>query len=177
MDRSRRTIPAITVPSFEAFRVCSSFPIHEIDHLQEVFNSSRYTFDFTVGKKGYTCGRITTTAEFNSYADLFDFYAHTGGLEHAKVYAPFKRVKYLGHLVHIPGNWRELFQVYSFPCLHGIDGLPHQLLLLKYGKYEDSVLARRILFLCSFILSVLLNSKITLPVSTEKTTSMNSFLR
>ena len=71
----------------------------------------KYIVNFLAGQQCHTCARITTKDAFNSYADIFDHYVEAHPRGHEKSYTPFKRTMYLGHLVHIPSNWRELLQV------------------------------------------------------------------
>lgn len=106
---------------------------------------SRNVFDFTAPGDGCTCGRVTTKADFNSYSDVFDHLINSYQ-KVIKITTPFKRVKYLGHLVHIPGNWRELLQV-SFPLLsQPIAQLSIQLLLLQYGNKQSFSMADGMIF-------------------------------
>lgn len=84
---------------------------NEIGLLRKEKGMDKYIVNFLAGQQCHTCARITTKDAFNSYADIFDHYVEAHPSGHEKSYTPFKRTMYLGHLVHIPSNWRELLQV------------------------------------------------------------------
>ncbi|KAK8797226.1 hypothetical protein WA158_004436 [Blastocystis sp. Blastoise] len=77
-------------------------------HIQDKFNSSGYIFHLR-WEDYHTCARITRSDFWGPYCDIFYEYKPLSKTNFPSL-GPFKKIKYLGHLVSIPSNWRELLQ-------------------------------------------------------------------
>ncbi|KAK8805407.1 hypothetical protein WA158_002063 [Blastocystis sp. Blastoise] len=75
-------------------------------YLQQKLNLSTYVLNF-LAHTSDTCGRLTRGDLWTGYADIYGYYHPTYLNGNMKSLGPFKKIRYLGHLVNIPSNWRE----------------------------------------------------------------------
>ncbi|KAK8808571.1 hypothetical protein WA158_008472 [Blastocystis sp. Blastoise] len=80
-------------------------------YLLERLNKSSIAMNFPQYTGMDTCSRLTRWDIYSGYLDMFALYDPPHNSMNIPQPAPYRRVKYLGHLMNIPTNWREMLHL------------------------------------------------------------------